>query len=505
MSEKSIIIIGAGIAGLSVGCYGRMNGFSTRIFEMHGKPGGVCTSWKRKDFVVNGCIHFLIGSSPTSGYYRMWEELGAVQNRNFIYHEEYMRMVEPDGKTFVVYSDIDRLERHMKEIAPEDSVTIDEFIKAVRCFTRLDIPWEKAREVSGFLDTMRMMAKLLPFLGMFRKWNKVSLREFGARFKNPLIRRAFPMLFLPEFSMTFLLMVLANMHGKKAGYPLGGSLEFSRAIERRYHSLNGELHYETRVKKILTENGRAIGIRLADGTEHRADYIVSAADGHGTIFDMLEGRYVDDCIRGYYERNKLILNPPLIQVALGVNRTFADVPHSAFGTLLTFDAPITLGGADQDGILVHVFNFDPALAPPGKTLLITMLPVEYEYWKKLKVHSDQYKSEKERIADTVVGLLDRKFPGLASQVEMRDVATPMTYVRYTGNWKGSFQGWQITPKTWNMGRDLMKKTLPGLDNFYMAGQWVEPAGGVPFVAQSGRNVVQIICKQEKKKFRAAAS
>ena len=46
----------------------------------------------------------------------------------------------------------------------------------------------------------------------------------------------------------------------------------------------------------------------------------------------------------------------------------------------------------------------------------------------------------------------------------------------------------------------MKKTLPGLANFYMAGQWVEPGGGLPAVAMSGRNVIQIICKKEKQKF-----
>ena len=112
---------------------------------------------------------------------------------------------------------------------------------------------------------------------------------------------------------------------------------------------------------------------------------------------------------------------------------------------------------------------------------------------------EQYKSEKEKIADTVVALLDKRFPGLASQVEMRDVASPSTFVRYTGNWKGSFEGWQITPKTWSFGRP-MRKTLPGLANFYLAGQWVEPGGGLPAVAMSGRNVVQIICKKERKKF-----
>ena len=98
----------------------------------------------------------------------------------------------------------------------------------------------------------------------------------------------------------------------------------------------------------------------------------------------------------------------------------------------------------------------------------------------------------------MITILDQRFPGLASQVEMHDVATPMTWERYTGNWQSGFDGWLVTTKTFGM---RMSKTLPGLENFYMAGQWVEPGGGgVPIVATSGRNVIQIICEQDKKSF-----
>ena len=55
--DKSIIIIGAGIAGLSAGCYAQMNGYGTQIFEMHDKPGGLCTSWERQGYTFNGSIH----------------------------------------------------------------------------------------------------------------------------------------------------------------------------------------------------------------------------------------------------------------------------------------------------------------------------------------------------------------------------------------------------------------------------------------------------------------
>jgi phytoene dehydrogenase-like protein len=79
---------------------------------------------------------------------------------------------------------------------------------------------------------------------------------------------------------------------------------------------------------------------------------------------------------------------------------------------------------------------------------------------------------------------------------MIDVSTPSTVIRYTNNWKGSFEGWVLSPR---IGFKSMKKRLPGLRNFYMVGQWVEPGGGLPAAIMSGRNVCQIICKEDKKR------
>ena len=73
---KSVIIIGAGIAGLSAGCYLQMNGYRTQIFELHDKPGGLCASWKRNGYTIDGCIHWLLGARPGIDFYRFWEELG---------------------------------------------------------------------------------------------------------------------------------------------------------------------------------------------------------------------------------------------------------------------------------------------------------------------------------------------------------------------------------------------------------------------------------------------
>jgi phytoene dehydrogenase-like protein len=84
-------------------------------------------------------------------------------------------------------------------------------------------------------------------------------------------------------------------------------------------------------------------------------------------------------------------------------------------------------------------------------------------------------------------------------VEVVDVSTPATFIRYTGNWHGSYQGWY--PPADLLSGGAIAKELPGLDDFYMIGQWVEPGGGLPPVALSGRNVAQIICRRDGKPFR----
>ncbi|RLG50541.1 MAG: NAD(P)/FAD-dependent oxidoreductase, partial [Thermoproteota archaeon] len=89
---KRVVIIGAGIAGLSTGCYLQMNGYETEIFEMHSAPGGLCTSWKRKEYTFDGCIHWLVGSSPSVSVHRVWMELHAIQGKEIVDFDEFCRI-----------------------------------------------------------------------------------------------------------------------------------------------------------------------------------------------------------------------------------------------------------------------------------------------------------------------------------------------------------------------------------------------------------------------------
>jgi phytoene dehydrogenase-like protein len=493
--SKSIIIIGAGVAGLSAGCYGQMNGYKTQIFELHDKPGGLCTSWKRKGYTFDGCIHWLVGSGAGSNFNRIWQELGAVQGRQMVDHDEFMRYKGTEGKDFVLYTDVDRLERHMKELSPADARVSAEFCNAVRRLTVLG----SMGQAPGLHGKVQAIFQMIPFGLTMARYRNTSIQDFCRRLRDPFLRQALTGLWdLPDFPLVGLLMTLAWMHNHDAGYPIGGSLEFARGIEKRYLGLGGEIHYKARVEKILVENDRAVGVRLTDGSEHRADVVISAADGHATIFDMLEGKYVNDTIKGYYET--LPIFQPIIQVSLGVARDLSDEPHMVTYSL---EQPITIAGEERKTIGVKHYCYDPTMAPVGKSVIVVMVASNYAYWKALAEDRERYDAEKKDIAIKVIAQLEQRYPGITGQVEEADVATPLTTERYTGNWQGSMEGWLITTKTMSMAMGKgMDKTLPGLENFYMAGQWVEPGGGLPPAAQSGRRIIERLCKQDGKQFAA---
>lgn len=497
-NENSIIIIGAGFAGLSAGIYAQMNGFKSRIIEMHDKPGGLCTSWNRNGYTFDGCIHWLVGSNPQSAFNRYWEEVGIAQGREFINMDEYMRLEGSDERTLIFYNDVDRLEKHLLDFSPQDAAPIKEFISGIRMCTNFNQPSKKA----SFLHRMRIKIKLgltLIINGRkIHKWMKITAEDFSGRFKDPLLSEAFKEMWIPEFSILFMLFTFSYLHNKNAGYPIGGSMPMSEALANRYVKIGGEIYYGKKVEKIIVENNKAVGVRLSDESEHRAERIVSAADGHSTIFRMLEGKYIDGKILEMYEKWPIF--QPLIFVGIGVNRSFNEEPLSVSGFSYPLRDPVKIGDTVRNRLWIHIFNHDPSMAPENKTTIVVMLSSVHSYWKKLAEDKNAYIKEKEEISKTIVEILEQRFPGIKSQIEVIDVATPLTFERYTGNWQGSFEGWLITPENSGYLIKKMSQRLPGLTRFYMCGQWVEPGGGLPTGVISGRRLIKSICKEERKKF-----
>jgi phytoene dehydrogenase-like protein len=490
-----VVIIGAGIAGLSCGCYLQMNGIQTEILEASLLPGGLCTAWHRGPYVFDGCLRWLMGAQPPSAFHQVWMELGAIGGRKVFVHDNMMRIEWADGKSFSVPSDLDAVAREFKRIAPEDSGLIDRLVRDARTCAPLEPPLEKPVELMTLHEKIRAGLRYLPMAPAIFRYKNLPITTYVARYKNKRLREVLQLIVGSEdMSALVLVMLLAFRTRKNTGFVAGGSWDFAMAIADRYARLGGAVRYKARVTSIKVENHRTTGVQCADGTFVPAATVVSCADGHTTIFKMLGGRFVDKRIRYLYENCKTF--PAIIQVSLGIRKIFPDAPHTLN---LPLPQPLRVDNQMQhDRLEVETFGAESALCPEGTTVMTVRLPTSYEFWTELKKNDpDRYRAQKKSVIQEIIAILDQRFPGLAQHLEHSDIATPATFVRYTGNWQGSYEGWLPTPRI--LGRRI-SYTLPGLKDFFMAGHWVVAGGGLPSAALSGRYVAQMICAQLKKPF-----
>lgn len=482
-----IIVIGAGIAGLSAAVYARECGYDVEVLEMQERAGGLATNWERNGYTFETCLHWLLGSRPGSAMNARWKELFDIDALEFVYRDEFVRIEPPDGRALRVPRNVDRLEEEWLDYAPEDEEAIRRFASDVRELGRVKMPWLAPGRLKSWLGVL----KNVRHLPLMREVTGKTCAEYGSRFHNRVLRSFFAGSETSKLSAIALLMSLAWMAEGDAGYPMGGSQAVIRAIAERLLGLGGKLHCHVKVKEIVTEGDRATGVLLESGERMTADWVISAVDGHATIFEMLGGKYVDGEILRIYE--DLEPFPSYMQVSLGVARDLSDQP--GFATWL-LKKPLDLDPVTEVGQLgMRFFHYDRTFAPKGKTAVTCQMNTRNSgYWMGLsKRDPDRYAAEKERIGEWVIGEMEKRIPGVRGDIEVVDVATPATVMEYTGNWQGSMEGWLLTPES---GFGMLPNKLPGLRRFYMVGQWIMPGGGLPSGPLTARPVVEAICEHD---------
>ena len=310
-------------------------------------------------------------------------------------------------------------------------------------------------ELAGRLDTVRQFWSMRKVLRFFTGKYGRTAAEFAADLHDPTLRYLVENLFLPEAPLWFLFMVLGLLASGDMGLLTTGCEGFVRPIERRYHDLGGEITYGATVEKILVSGGKAVGVKLVSGEEVSADAVISAADGYSTLFGMLDGRYGDDALRALIGTGKLM--KPWVMISFGVAR---DVPgRAALHHVPLSPSRSRSGPSGWRAWACASSTTCPTFAPAGKTVIQPAFETEWTYWNDLRAADrDRYEAEKERVAAEVLSRLEAHYPGLSTQVEMTDVATPYTTWRYTLNWQGAYEGWLPT------GSQLMtalSRTPPG--------------------------------------------
>ncbi|WP_031124865.1 phytoene desaturase family protein [Streptomyces sp. NRRL S-623] len=508
-----VIVIGAGVAGLSTGCYAQMSGARTRIFEKHVLPGGCCTAWSRDGYLFDYCIEWLIGTAPGNDAHQVWRELGALDGKTVTNFELFNKVEDESGRSVTFYNDPDRLEAHLLAVSPADAPLIRAFTRDLKRFVAIDLyPFLTAPALRTVRERAATLRTVLPAFRLFWRTAATPMHVFADKFQDPLLRRAFRNIFFQDPEGFPLLPYLFNMaaaHHLNAGFPQGGSLGLSRSVEERYLGLGGSVTYRARTEKVLVENDRAIGIELRNGKRYFAEHVVSACDGRTTVYGLLGGRYTGPRIDKLYTdllQRPGTLFPAVVSAFVGLRGDFD--PGEAHSTthLLSDEDGKGLPGALQNSLVVQARSrYSDGFAPPGRSVLHCTYFSDYAYWKELRTRDrKEYRRRKQEVAGFVRTFLERRSPGIGDRIDLVDVASPATTHRYTGNHNGSILAWKAFSDADDVaarlvGRDRMR--LPGLSGFSMAGQWVG-MGGLIRAASTGRFATQYLCRELGLEFRA---
>ena len=485
--HKKIVIIGGGIAGLSAAVYALRCGYEVEVLEMHDIAGGLAMSWRRDPYTFETCLHWLVGSKPGGDLHAQWQEICDIDKLTFINPDEFVCMQNEHGDEMHIWTNVDRLQEELLRRVPGDAEAVSEFTRTIRALGKFRMLDPSGGLTENWLNLLRDM-RTFPLL---HKLSKMSGRDYGNRFTHPLLRTFFSNGDVGRLTSIAMILSLAWMNEGNAGYCIGGARSLIRLIEEKIAVLGGKIRFNARVTRILIEDNAAVGVQLAGGETIRADWVISAADGHTTHFDLLGGRYLDKATRRLYEHGDTFAS--YIQVSLGVACDLRDRPPM---TSRILEKPIAVDpGTEVDTVGFRFFHFDPTFAPPGKIAITSVLPTRnFEFWNRLRqTEPPRYHAEKHRVANTIIEVLQRQVPAVRGNIEVVDVSTPATVFRYTGNWKGSMEGWLLLP---GEGMKPLPSTLSGLDRFVMVGQWVLPGGGLPSGPITARPAVKLICRRD---------
>lgn len=494
---KKIAIIGGGVAGLTAGIEAASRGFESVIYERHSLVGGQCTGWDRAGYHIDGCIHWLTGTKDGTELNGLWRDVGALSDDVGIIQLDDFGKVDLGDTTITIWKDLDRFERELIAIGPEDVKHVKALMRAIRAAQSMPMPARVAPELLSPGALIKLIFEMARKGSIMRKYASVTASQYAARYRNPVLRQFFSTRVTPGYSFYIFPFSLAVFTSGNGAIPEGGSREMALRMEKRYVSLGGRVVKNAVVEEIVVEGDVAVGVRLAGDRIERADYIVASCDVHLTLEQLLKGKYRDR------EFDKRFSDPvsynvvSSVQVALGVNADMKDYPLiNSFGC-----KPFTCGKTQIYGLGYKGFSYEPSFAPAGHSVLVLELPqdyFDYEFWEPLAKDREAYRAEKERLAREVVLRMEGHFPELTGKITALDVATPSTYHRYTGAWKGAWMAFMPSPGSKGM---MHSGKIKGLTNCYLTGQWLMPPGGLPCAAMTGRFAVQRIAKKEGQKIR----
>jgi phytoene desaturase len=415
---------------------------------------------------------------------KVYESVCALESDTLIYHIESL-VLEIDGEIHEIPLVLEQFRAYLLEIAPEENLVINHFCNEIKKVTQTEMMIGRPKSFKAYLHAITKGRK---FLSVAIKYLNVTVEKHFEKLKNDKLRKIIYHLMPSSMSMFALLMMLGSRMAHNGGFPEGGARDMIKRMQTYFLSLGGHISFNTQITDIIVENHKVIEIRSHKNV-YPLTHIIAACDMYNTIHHMLKGEYPHPVLNRMLEES--LLFDSIMLISIGLSKSF-DIPSSA-----TFEIPDSLYvGGETYAKQYHIrsFDFDISLAPLGHSSIMVTLSAPFDFWHHLKTRDEvAYQRAKMDVANKMIAVLENKYPNISNAIEVIDVATPSTYYRLNNLYKGSFEGFMPVPAAL---KEKIDTKIPGIDNLYLAGQWVTPGGGIPPAIISGIETAHQIIKEK---------
>jgi len=493
--QLDAVIIGSGLGGLSCAAAFARQGFKTLVLEQHDKPGGYATSFKRPGgFEFDVSLHSTT-VGERNGLHNMIPGFPEITEIDFVPHPNLYRAIFPNHDIRVPNRNLPGYIDLLTKTFPAETEGIKALFEDMNGLTQ-DIVRLSSKKAN--VDMSRFPADY-PHLFRFSgsTWGQIVDAKIRDAKLKAIISSLWIYYGLPPSKLASIYYAGPTFSYLTGGgyYPKGRSQTISNALVSFIEARGGKVLLGSRVDRILVKADTAYGVRTADRHEYTGKVVVSNVNAYDTFHTLLDK---DEHLKEYLARMESF-TPSLssFQIFLGLKRNLVHelgVTDTEIFYYPGYDLEasyMAMRNADlsNPGFCVTLYdNLYPGYSPKGKNTVSLLTLQGFDHWKRYEIdywkgNKQAYRAEKERMANLLIRQAEKIIlPGLSKATEVKEIGTPLTNVRYTGNYRGAIYGWDQTLDNSN-GRRLPHATP--IKNLYLAGAWTSPGHGYGGVMGSG--------------------
>lgn len=489
---KTLAIIGGGISGLTAGIYALQAGYDTTIYEKNSMVGGECTGWNRQGYHIDNCVHFLVGCNEEDPLNKIWKNTGVLSDEIKLYREPYFYCMEMNGKKIHLWRDIEKARNELFSIAPEDEKELALFFQCVKGCECIQPPCEISPAHMNPFQYMKMGMSMKNAAKANKEYGKQAMSEFVSRFKNPYIKALFGNYFNNNFSALTFVTSYAFYTSNTAAIPEGGSTGMVSRMIHRFTTLGGRINYSSEVKEVVIDRGHIRAIKLKNGKDINADNYIWAADPYPLFHDMIGMQFMDPNLKYMYD------NPAGYEANTGYQAAFGITTNERLelpeGSVIFPCEEYIIAKKRHSFCGMRLYDCDKGLFPVNKRVIqcnILQNADDFDYWAELYNDKAVYESEKMRIAEELKERLEMQYPQLANKLVLLSTYSPVTFNKWCNAYKGGYMSFNVLK---GFKSKYVKNTIEGIDNLFLAGQWLQNSGGLPIAAAEGKFAIAALIK-----------